>query len=122
MASNLKGVAKAGSVDATAHKSVTNRYEVRGYPSIKLFLDGGKRVVDFKGTRDAKSMERFVHKMLQPPVINIKDTAGLKAFVGENPAAFVLAGEVPSQFEAAYRNVSVAFQRSYYLLVVANPL
>jgi len=114
MARNLKGIAKAGSVDATAHKSCTNRHEVRGYPSIKLFMDGGKRVVDFKGTRDSTNMENFVKKMLQPAVTTLKDTAALESFLKENDAAFVLAGEVPSQLEAAFRNASLAYQRDSY--------
>ena len=28
-------------------------------------MDGGKRVVDYKGVRDAKHLEQFVNKMLK---------------------------------------------------------
>ena len=122
MATNLKGIANAGSVDATAHKSCTNRYEVRGYPSVKLFLDNGKRVVDFKGTRTAAEMETFVKKMLQPAVETLNDSGDLKRFVESNAATFVLAGDVSASFEASFKNASIAFQRdTWFGRIKVNP-
>lgn len=41
-ARELKGKVKLGAVDATAHSVYSNRYGVRGYPTIKVFSQGKK--------------------------------------------------------------------------------
>ena len=36
-ATDLKGVAKVGALDATVHQRVAGKYNIRGYPTIKIF-------------------------------------------------------------------------------------
>jgi len=47
-------------VDADAHKSLAEKYDVSGYPTIKIFREG--KVSDYEGPRDAKGIVKFVKK------------------------------------------------------------
>jgi len=49
------GVAK---VDCTEHRDLCSKFEVRGYPTIKLFVDG-KHSEDYRGARDEASLAKF---------------------------------------------------------------
>jgi len=53
-ATELKGKVKVGAVDATVHTIIANRFQVRGYPTIKMFPSGKKDAgdaVEFDGGR-----------------------------------------------------------------------
>eukprot|EP00993_Chasmostoma_nieuportense_P000866 NODE_1796_length_1377_cov_80.897600_g1704_i0.p1 GENE.NODE_1796_length_1377_cov_80.897600_g1704_i0~~NODE_1796_length_1377_cov_80.897600_g1704_i0.p1 ORF type:complete len:408 (+),score=100.32 NODE_1796_length_1377_cov_80.897600_g1704_i0:55-1278(+) len=53
-ATDLKGVAKLGAVDATVHGELAQRYGVNGYPTIKFFAPGAKGLpTDYDGGRTA---------------------------------------------------------------------
>uniref|UniRef100_A0A183CGP5 Protein disulfide-isomerase n=1 Tax=Globodera pallida TaxID=36090 RepID=A0A183CGP5_GLOPA len=45
-AGELKGKFKLGALDATVHTTVANQFGIRGFPSIKFFGAGEKRVAD----------------------------------------------------------------------------
>mmetsp|Transcript_50273 Transcript_50273/g.126196 ORF Transcript_50273/g.126196 Transcript_50273/m.126196 type:complete len:124 (-) Transcript_50273:37-408(-) len=49
------GVAK---VDCTEHRDLCSKFEVRGYPTIKLFVDG-EHSEDYRGARDEASLAKF---------------------------------------------------------------
>jgi protein disulfide-isomerase A6 len=49
-ASALKGIARVGSVDATQHQSLGSQYDVRGYPTIKIFGLDKKKPTDYNGS------------------------------------------------------------------------
>jgi len=69
-ASQLKGQVRLGAVDATAHTQLAAKYEVKGYPTIKVFNGGKKgKVVDYQGPREANGIVEFA--------INLVDKAGI---------------------------------------------
>jgi len=48
-------------VDCTANgKDLCTKYDVKGYPTIKYFIDGDTEGQDYKGGRDYDSMQKFV--------------------------------------------------------------
>lgn len=57
-----KGVIKVAAIDGTVseNKAIFTEFGVRGYPNLKLFLNGKK--VDFKGARTAKGLNDFIQK------------------------------------------------------------
>jgi len=76
---------KVGKVDCTVDKEICAKYEVQGYPTLKLFVEGGK-VFDFKGDRTADAFEKFAKKKIEvagqpiPPVDYEGDVAMLNDF------------------------------------------
>lgn len=48
---------RIGQVDATLELAQAKRFDVRGYPSLKLFSQG--KVYDYKGPRTLEALEKF---------------------------------------------------------------
>ncbi|KRT78523.1 Thioredoxin [Oryctes borbonicus] len=57
-ANALRGVIKVGAVNADNHKELAGRYDVRGYPTIKIFGTNKNRAVaeDYTGQRTAQGL------------------------------------------------------------------
>lgn len=63
-ATQLKGKIKMGTLDATVHTVMANRYGVRGYPTIKMFPAGKKSESDaqeYDGGRTASDIVAWVN-------------------------------------------------------------
>lgn len=52
-ASQLKGVVKVVAVDATQHESLAQKYQIQGFPTIKVFGADKKAPVDYQGQRQS---------------------------------------------------------------------
>ncbi|WKY15028.1 hypothetical protein Q1695_000499 [Nippostrongylus brasiliensis] len=55
-ATALKGIVRVGAVDMTSHESVGAPYNVRGFPTIKIFGLDKKKPTDFNGARNAQAI------------------------------------------------------------------
>ncbi len=55
-AATLKGVAKVVAVDATAHQSLAQKYQIQGFPTLKIFGADKKSPVDYQGERSANAI------------------------------------------------------------------
>lgn len=57
-----------GDADCTADaKDLCEKFEVRGYPTIKYFKDGDEDGQDYQGGRDFDSLKKFVAENLERP-------------------------------------------------------
>ncbi|EDW63888.1 protein disulfide-isomerase A6 homolog [Drosophila virilis] len=56
LAKALKGVIKLGAVNSELHTELTAKYEIRGFPLIKIFGFDKQKPTDFFGPRTAKAM------------------------------------------------------------------
>jgi len=59
-ATKLKGIAKVGAVDMTKHESFGRQYDIKGFPTIKLFIKG--KPLDYQGGRTADAMVDYVKR------------------------------------------------------------
>ena len=57
----LSGKMAFGKIDCTTHKSLCNRFDVKGYPTLKIFRDGDYFM--YPGKRDADSIIDFAERM-----------------------------------------------------------
>ncbi|KAL1493200.1 hypothetical protein ABEB36_011300 [Hypothenemus hampei] len=55
-ANALKGIVKVGAVNADEHKELAGRYEVRGFPTIKIFGTNKYKPEDYQGARNAEGL------------------------------------------------------------------
>jgi len=53
---------KIGAIDATEHTVTANKYGIKGFPTIKLFIDGN--VEDYEGGRSKSDILNFIHEKL----------------------------------------------------------
>ncbi|CAM9993905.1 unnamed protein product, partial [Choristocarpus tenellus] len=55
-ASALKGVVGVAAVDATVAKGLASKYQIKGFPTIKVFGADKRNPTDYNGNRDASSI------------------------------------------------------------------
>lgn len=59
-ATELKGVAALAKVDCTAQEAICQRFDVRGYPTLKVFREG--KPSEYNGGREADAIVSFMKK------------------------------------------------------------
>ena len=66
-ATQLRGTIKVAKVDATAHQKLAQRYQIQGYPTIKVFAPGkgDKKVEDYNGPRDSAGIVKYALDKLE---------------------------------------------------------
>ncbi|KVI00989.1 disulfide isomerase, partial [Cynara cardunculus var. scolymus] len=61
-------------VNDEKNKDVAIEYDIKSFPTLKLIRDGGKRVQDYKGPRDAQGIVAYLKKQSGPASAQIKST------------------------------------------------
>ncbi|KAH7639770.1 Protein disulfide-isomerase A6 [Dermatophagoides farinae] len=75
VATELKGKVRVAAVDATVHQSLASRYEIRGFPTIKVFAAGKKdgSAEEYQGGRSKSDFVKFamdkLEETMQPPEV-----------------------------------------------------
>ncbi|CAK1601671.1 unnamed protein product [Parnassius mnemosyne] len=95
-ATELKGKVKLGALDATVHQAMASRYQVQGYPTIKLFPAGKKTsdsVEDYNGGRTASdivawALEKLAENIAPPEIVQVVNEETMKA-CSEKPLCVV---------------------------------
>ncbi|PWA39166.1 protein disulfide-isomerase [Artemisia annua] len=61
-------------VDANAeeNKGLAQQFEIQGFPTLKIFKNGGEVVQDYKGPREADGIVEFLKKQVGPASFEIK--------------------------------------------------
>lgn len=77
-----QGKVKLASVDATVHRMLASRYEIRGFPTIKIFQKGEREPTDYEGgrTKDdivSSAMDFHSANVLPPEVLEVLDHSTL---------------------------------------------
>jgi protein disulfide-isomerase-like protein len=119
LAGLLKGQVNVGSVNCDIERALCTRFEVRGYPTLNLIVDG--TVTPFNGAREIKGLEAFALRAAGNPVVDVEigELDGLKE---KHDAFFVLINDEKDN-EASVVFTSVArslFAASYYYRIPAS--
>jgi len=75
---------RLGKVDATAEAELAERYQVSGYPTIKLLRGADKEPVEFTAGRMAEDFVSWLKKKTGPPATNVDSVDAAKALIGKN--------------------------------------
>merc|ERR1712193_488981 len=78
---------KLGKVDATEEGPLAEKFEVRGYPTLKFFKKG--KPVEYGGGRTAETIVSWVEKKTGPPAKALAGAEDAKAFVEGKDVAVV---------------------------------
>ena len=67
------------------NKDLASEYDIKGFPTLKIFRDGGKTIQDYKGPRDAQGIVSYLKKQTGPASIEIKSIEDGNALIdGDN--------------------------------------
>jgi len=76
-----------GKVDSTEHAKLSEKFEVRGYPTLKFFRNG--KPVEYSGGRTADTIVSWLEKKTGPPAKTLDTVEAAKAFIEEAEVAVV---------------------------------
>merc|ERR1711936_1254181 len=96
---------KLGKVDATEEGPLAEKFEVRGYPTLKFFKNG--KPTEYNGGRTADTIVTWVEKKTGPAAVALADVAAAAKFVEDNEIA-VLGFFADAEGEAAKAFLEVA--------------
>uniref|UniRef100_A0A2L2Y0U2 protein disulfide-isomerase n=2 Tax=Parasteatoda tepidariorum TaxID=114398 RepID=A0A2L2Y0U2_PARTP len=65
MAAAVKGIVKVGAVNADQHQTLGQKYEIRGFPTIKIFGSNKNKPKEYSGPRTAQGMVDELFKELK---------------------------------------------------------
>ncbi|CAL9114412.1 unnamed protein product [Musa textilis] len=54
------------------NKEIASKYEIRGFPTLKIFRNGGEGVQEYKGPREADGIVEYLRKQVGPTSTEIK--------------------------------------------------
>jgi len=74
-------------VDATAESSVSSRFGVSGYPTLKIFRKGSDS--EYKGPRDAKGIVSYMLKQVGPSAKLLSSADEVKNFINHRDVSIV---------------------------------
>lgn len=74
-------------VDATQETELAERYEVRGYPTIKFFIKGTP--IEYNGGRTSDQLIRWLQKKTGPAATTLATVDEAKKFIDATPVAVV---------------------------------
>ncbi|XP_020251222.1 protein disulfide isomerase-like 1-1, partial [Asparagus officinalis] len=63
-------------VDANdeVNRELATKYEVSGFPTLKIFRDEGKNIQEYKGPRDADGIVEYLKKQVGPASAEVKSS------------------------------------------------
>lgn len=110
-AAALKGKAVLAEVDATIEKDLASEYDIRGFPTIKLF-SGGEELSEYKGGRDKDSLIKYIERAMLPSIDELADADAVKGYVSSNKGKTVYISTKLDKLAAAYKKESMSMRDS----------
>lgn len=104
---------RLGKVDATVQSELGERFKVRGYPTLKFFIDG--EAIDYSGGRTSDEIVAWLKKKSGPAAVTLASSADVKKLQEDNEVVVIGLFKSTDSAEAqAFQNVakvidSVAF-------------
>merc|ERR1712020_101009 len=96
---------KLAKVDATEESKLAEKFEVRGYPTLKFFRNG--KPTEYNGGRTADTIVTWVEKKTGPPAVALDSVDAAKTFIEDNDIAIVgFFADLESDAAKAFKEVA----------------
>jgi len=100
-------------VDCTeAGKDTCGRFEVRGYPTLKIFRNG-ELSSDYNGPREAAGITKFMKSQVGPASKEIKTVAEAEAILGKTDAVIFCFGAADSTIQQTFAKTAAKLREEY---------
>jgi len=109
---------KLAKVDCTTERDLCGKYDVSGFPTVKLFRNDGSEPVDYDQARKADAIVKFMIKQSAPAVTDLADADAVKAF-GASESVRVVAFVSDENYDA-YTKVANSLRNDYVFGIVKN--
>eukprot|EP01090_Pellita_catalonica_P018352 TRINITY_DN5898_c0_g1_i1.p1 TRINITY_DN5898_c0_g1~~TRINITY_DN5898_c0_g1_i1.p1 ORF type:complete len:463 (+),score=100.45 TRINITY_DN5898_c0_g1_i1:3-1391(+) len=86
-------------VDATEERDLAERFDVQGYPTLKIFKAGLE--LDYNGPRETDGIVSYLRKKFAPAVTEIATIEGLDRFKGSGSVVISFESEISEDFRNA---------------------
>jgi len=120
-ATSLKGLVNIVHVDCNVEQQLCAKFDIKGYPTLKLFKNKGKYVKDYQQARDLNPIVKYAKSEIDDKVIKIKNEEALNAFLEKEPTlphAILFSDKETAA--PPYRALSCLFEGSIVLSQVAS--
>jgi len=103
LSSNVPPVVLA-KIDASeeTNREFATQYEVQGFPTIKIFRNGGKAVQEYNGPREAEGIVTYLKKQSGPASAEIKSADDASEVVSDKKVVVVSTKHVLQLFSLFY--------------------
>ena len=119
-ATKLKGKAVVAKLDATVETQAAGAFDIKGYPTIKVFR-GGNLQGDYEGGRTADAIVSYVLANSGPAVTEVSTAEELTQLKEEFPVVVtIFAKDVTSEMFTAFQAVASAQRASYKFVSVKD--
>lgn len=106
-------------VDATVHDALATKYNIEGYPTIKLFKNG--KDIEYEGGRTTEEMIAYLKKKAGPAAIPVDSVDGAKQAIEENEVAvFGLFDSLESTDAVGYRESADVAEGMFFITANAD--
>jgi protein disulfide-isomerase A1 len=100
--------------DEEENKALASLYGVQGFPTLKIFREGGENVMFYNGPRDADGIVSSLKQMVAPPSKLLSSLEQANSIVRENPLTVVAVFKDPESKEyKEFLNVADELRSEY---------
>ncbi|KAJ6735828.1 PROTEIN DISULFIDE ISOMERASE [Salix viminalis] len=75
--------------DENVNQEISEKFEVQGFPTIKILRKGGTSVSEYKGPHDADGIVEYLKKLTGPASAELKSADDATSFIGDNKVVIV---------------------------------
>ncbi len=94
-------------IDATIEKQLASRFEIKGFPTLKLFAKGAAPIL-YEGQRTKNDIVSWLKKKAGPTSVELKSVDSAEQIISNNEVAVVYFGDADSEGYKNYLTTALA--------------
>jgi len=116
----LKDQASLAKVDCTLHRELCSKYEVQGFPTIKLFRNDDSEPTDYDAPRKADAIKKFMLQQKQPAYTEPKTQEEIDKLAASEFAVIGFISADDKEATEAFISIAKALRTEYEFALVSD--